>query len=79
MLAFVTATHMWQVWENSRCTQVTRHNFEEVLPAVRTALEGCHYFSFDLEMTGLHVKESRSSFFEDIHDRYAQARFESLA
>lgn len=54
--------------------QVTRHNFEEVLPAVREALAACHFFALDLEMTGLHVRESRFSFHDDIQDQYEQVR-----
>ena len=50
--------------------QVTRHNFDEVLPAVRAALADCHFFALDCEMTGLHVRDQRFSFHADMQDQY---------
>ena len=51
---------------------MTRHNFEEVLPVVGDALAGAAFFAFDLEMSGLHVRESRFSFHDTIQDQYEQ-------
>lgn len=51
--------------------QVTRHNFDEVLPAVRAALADCHFFALDCEMTGLHVRDQRFSFHTDMQDQYS--------
>ena len=50
---------------------MTRHNFDEVLPAVRAALADCQFFALDCEMTGLHVRDQRFSFHADMQDQYS--------
>lgn len=50
--------------------QVTRNTFAKALPLVEKALERCHFYAFDLEMTGLHVVDKREDFLDDIQDRY---------
>ena len=58
-------------------TQVTRHNFDEMLPLVRQALTDCSFFAIDCEMTGLFTKDNNNGrerrapvFLDDIEDRY---------
>lgn len=41
---------------------------------VRDALAGAAFFAFDLEMSGLHVRDSRFSFHDTIQDQYQQVR-----
>ena len=50
--------------------QVTRSIFDKALPHVKRAIEQCHYYAFDLEMTGLHVSDQRGSWVDDMEDRY---------
>ncbi len=49
---------------------MTRNTFAKALPLVEKALEQCQFYSFDLEMTGLHVTDKREDFLDDIQDRY---------
>ncbi|CAK0787612.1 hypothetical protein CVIRNUC_010834 [Coccomyxa viridis] len=49
---------------------VTRSMFEKALPHVERAIEQCHFYAFDLEMTGLHVSDQRESWVDDMEDRY---------
>ncbi|BDA49408.1 Poly(A)-specific ribonuclease PARN [Coccomyxa sp. Obi] len=49
---------------------VTRNTFAKALPLVEKALERCQFYSFDLEMTGLHVTDKREDYLDDIQDRY---------
>ena len=50
--------------------QVTRSMFDKALPHVERAIEQCHFYAFDLEMTGLHVSDQRESWVDDMEDRY---------
>ena len=50
--------------------QVTRSMFDKALPHVERAIEQCHFYAFDLEMTGLHVSDQRESWVDDMDDRY---------
>lgn len=65
----------------STSSQVTRHNFVETLPHVKEALDGCDYFAFDCEMTGIHVHDpyrdregKPPAFLDDVEDRYDEVR-----
>ena len=53
--------------------QVTRENFQEVLPAVKQALQACEYYAFDCEMTGLFANDNQQNYLDELEDRYAQA------
>jgi hypothetical protein len=53
--------------------QVTRSNFTAVLPAVRQALQDCHFFAFDCEMTGLFLQGQDDYVVDDVTDRYVKA------
>ena len=53
-------------------TQVTRKNFEDVLPEVAAGLDDCDFFAFDCEMTGLNETDNSSNYMDDIEDRYRQ-------
>ena len=48
---------------------VTRENFQAMLPAVKEALDRCTFFAFDCEMTGLFLDSTRHEYLDDIHDR----------
>ena len=50
--------------------QVTRSMFDKAMPHVVRAIEQCHFYSFDLEMTGLHVSDQRESWVDEMEDRY---------
>lgn len=50
--------------------QVTHSMFDKALPHVERAIEQCHFYAFDLEMTGLHVSDQRESWIDDMEDRY---------
>ena len=52
--------------------QVTRSSFSDSLPGVIAALQGCDFFAFDCEMTGLNESDGSSSYLDDIEDRYHQ-------
>lgn len=56
-----------------RAAQVTRRNFEDVLPQVRDALAECSFYAFDCEMTGLSETDHGSQYLDDIEERYRQA------
>ncbi|KAG2424232.1 hypothetical protein HYH02_015217 [Chlamydomonas schloesseri] len=49
---------------------VTRHNFEAVLPAVRRYLGACDFYAFDCEMTGLFLDGHNENYLDDMQDRY---------
>ncbi|GIL80439.1 hypothetical protein Vretifemale_9634 [Volvox reticuliferus] len=51
---------------------VTRHNFEVMLPIVRRYLAACDFFAFDCEMTGLFLEGQNHNFLDDMEDRYAR-------
>ena len=51
---------------------MTRSSFKDVLPGVVAALQGCDFFAFDCEMTGLNETDSSTSYIDDIEDRYYQ-------
>ena len=55
-----------------RAAQVTRRNFEDVLPQVRDALAECSFYAFDCEMTGLSETDHGTQFLDDIEERYRQ-------
>lgn len=52
--------------------QVTQDNFAETLPDVQQALASCAFFAFDCEFTGLHVRDTRACFYEDMQHVYMQ-------
>ena len=52
--------------------QVTNDNLQEALPAVQAALQACQFFAFDLEMTGLFVRDGPAPYLDEIEDRYRQ-------
>ncbi len=54
--------------------QVTNDNLQEALPAVQAALQACQFFAFDLEMTGLFVRDGPAPYLDEIEDRYRQVR-----
>jgi hypothetical protein len=49
---------------------ITRDNFQKVLPAVKQALERCTFFAIDCEMTGLHTDGSKHEYLDDHQTRY---------
>jgi hypothetical protein len=51
---------------------VTHDNLPEALPAVQAALQACQFFAFDLEMTGLFVRDGPQPYLDEIEDRYRQ-------
>jgi poly(A)-specific ribonuclease len=53
--------------------QATRANFHDVLPSVREALQSCHFYSFDCEMTGLYLETTREDPLDDYETRYEKA------
>lgn len=52
--------------------QVTRENFQDILPAVRSSLQACEYYAFDCEMTGLFTNDNQQNYLDELEDRYAQ-------
>ena len=52
--------------------QVTNTNFKEVLPAVQQALTDCQFYAFDLEMTGIHMRDGAPPYLDEMDDRYRQ-------
>ncbi len=52
--------------------QVTHDNLPEALPAVQAALQACQFFAFDLEMTGMFVRDGPQPYLDEIEDRYRQ-------
>ena len=49
--------------------------FDKAMPHIERAIEQCHFYAFDLEMTGLHVADQRESWIDDMEDRYSVVRF----
>ena len=73
----LTPSHHWQPphpHPTPFCTQVTNDNLQEALPAVQAALQACQFFAFDLEMTGLFVRDGPQPYLDEIEDRYRQVR-----
>ena len=56
--------------------QVTRSMFDKAMPHIERAIEQCHFYAFDLEMTGLHVSDQRESWVDDMEDRYRVVRLD---
>lgn len=54
--------------------QVLRENFSATLPLVEQALQRCHFYAFDLEMTGLFQADTHENYLDDIEDRYRVVR-----
>ena len=52
---------------------MTRSNLAEALPAVAAALEACQFFAFDLEMSGLFLRDAPPPYLDEMEDRYRQA------
>jgi poly(A)-specific ribonuclease len=52
---------------------ITKSNFEEVMPAVKQALERCTFFAVDCEMTGLHTDGAKNEYLDDHQARSAAA------
>ncbi len=48
---------------------ITRDNFEAMLPTVEKCLSECAFFAMDCEMTGLFVDGSKEEFLDDMNDR----------
>jgi poly(A)-specific ribonuclease len=48
---------------------ITKNNFDEVLPAVKQALERCTFFAIDCEMTGLYTDGAKHDFLDDHQSR----------
>lgn len=67
---------VWQTAEHDppSAAQVTNANFKEALPAVKQALEDCEFYAFDLEMTGLHMRDGAPPYLDEMEDRYRQVR-----
>lgn len=59
--------------------EVTRHNFAEMMPLVKQALEECQYYAIDCEMTGLFLEEKSGSYLDEIEDRYQEMLSSSRA
>ncbi|KAG1667789.1 hypothetical protein FOA52_010826 [Chlamydomonas sp. UWO 241] len=54
--------------------QVTRHNFDAILPEVKDALESCAFFAWDCEFSGLTVEApAMTELYDDAADRYKRA------
>ena len=49
----VTTVHRDFLYSSLRIMDVTRNNFDEVLPVVIEKLQTCQFVSFDLEMSGI--------------------------
>lgn len=55
--------------------EVTRENFERILPTVFTFIDNADFVSVDTELTGLHAgKTCRYSHFDDLPTRYKKLR-----
>ncbi|XP_038059141.1 poly(A)-specific ribonuclease PNLDC1-like [Patiria miniata] len=56
-------------------TNVTRHNFEELLPEILRNIERSDFIAIDTEFTGLHFQsDSHNSLFDTPQDRYSKLR-----
>ena len=58
--------------------QVTRENFQDVLPAVKNSLQACEYYAFDCEMTGLFTNDNQQNYLDELEDRYAQVGLSTM-
>lgn len=48
---------------------ITKDNFQNMLPVVKEALDRCTFFAFDCEMTGLFLDSNKHEYLDDIQDR----------
>ncbi|EFJ39774.1 hypothetical protein VOLCADRAFT_108501 [Volvox carteri f. nagariensis] len=67
-----TATAAASDRKTSPAVDVTRHNFEVMLPMVRRYLASCDFFAFDCEMTGLFLDGQTENYLDDMQDRYTR-------
>lgn len=51
---------------------ITRANFQDSLPIIQQALQDCHFFAVDCEMTGLDLQDTKQEYLDEIEDRYHQ-------
>ncbi|KAF6265217.1 hypothetical protein COO60DRAFT_1035218 [Scenedesmus sp. NREL 46B-D3] len=58
---------------------VTRENFQKLLPTIKEALERCTFYSFDCEMTGLFTDGNKHEYLDDIQSRYTKMTESSKA
>ncbi|KAG2487082.1 hypothetical protein HYH03_014327 [Edaphochlamys debaryana] len=58
--------------KSAPAVDVTRHNFQAMLPVVRRYLSACDFFAFDCEMTGLFLDGQYDNYLDDMQDRYTR-------
>ncbi|XP_046815939.1 pre-piRNA 3'-exonuclease trimmer-like [Vespa crabro] len=54
--------------------EVTRKNFEKILPMVKEVLKEAEFIAFDSEFTGLNSDDINSSYFDTIEEQYEYLR-----
>ena len=67
----------------SRCTdwdelQVTRENFDHVMPHVRAGLQQCLFYSFDCEFSGISATNKPLDYYASMQERYERVSTVSL-
>ena len=72
--AFLDQFHVGRRFYRDVDAQVTRSMFDKAMPHITRAIEQCHFYAFDLEMTGLHISDQRESWIDDMEDRYRVVR-----
>eukprot|EP00882_Tetradesmus_deserticola_P014874 GHRQ01015828.1.p1 GENE.GHRQ01015828.1~~GHRQ01015828.1.p1 ORF type:complete len:190 (+),score=56.60 GHRQ01015828.1:265-834(+) len=71
--------HSTAVRPEDMAVDVTKENFQTVLPKIKEALEKCTFYSFDCEMTGLFTDGNKHEYLDDIQSRYSKMTESSKA
>ncbi|XP_055943527.1 poly(A)-specific ribonuclease PARN-like isoform X1 [Argiope bruennichi] len=54
--------------------EVTKSNFEELLPSIKKAIDECDFLAIDTELTGLYNARSEEHAFDTMEERYSKLR-----
>lgn len=54
--------------------EVTKENFDKVLPLIAEAIKECDFLAFDTELTGLASRNSRIMALDTVEERYQKIR-----
>jgi len=54
--------------------EVTKENFDQVLPVIAEAIKECDFLAFDTELTGLTTRGQRITGLDSVEERYQKIR-----
>ncbi|CAL8117082.1 unnamed protein product [Orchesella dallaii] len=54
--------------------EVTKDNFDDLLPEILEGIERCTFIALDTELTGLHPTDQKENYFDSVEERYKVLR-----